>query len=340
MSETNVVLDGTPLCNTVLLVDDQPLVGEAVKQLLDCVEDLKLHYCQDPTMVLDLVEEIKPSVILLDIIMPDIDGITLLRYLRGNSLTESLPVVMLSSKEEGVEKAEAFDAGANDYLVKVPDKVELVARLRYHCKYYSNILQKEAAFKALEISQLQLAENNQKLKEAVIRDGLTGLYNRRYFDEQFPVEWARAIRENQSIAMIMLDIDFFKRCNDIYGHATGDKCLIDVSTCLREQLNRPADFVARIGGEEFAVVLPNTVLDGAMQVAEKLRQAIEALQIENKGSEVVKVITVSIGVCCVVPAKDDQLEDLRKCSDIALYDAKESGRNKVNIIEFGQQRES
>jgi len=249
-------------------------------------------------------------------------------------------VVMLSSKEEGVEKAEAFDAGANDYLVKIPDKVELVARLRYHTKYYSNILQKEAAFKALEVSQLLLAENNEKLKEAAIRDGLTGLYNRRYFDEQIAIEWAREIREQTPSWMIMLDIDFFKRCNDVYGHATGDTCLIKVSKCLKELLHRPADFVARIGGEEFAIVLPSTELAGAMQVAETMRQGVEALQIENKGSEIVKVITISAGVCYVAPQRGDQLEDLMKCADIALYQAKESGRNCVSAVEFAPQHES
>jgi two-component system chemotaxis family response regulator WspR len=340
MAGVNNTLEEMSPCNTVLLVDDEPLIGEAVRQILLDVEDLQLHYCQDPAMVLDLVEEVKPGVILLDIIMPDIDGITLLRYLRENPLTEALPVVMFSSKEEGQEKAEAFGAGANDYLVKVPDKAELVARLRYHTKYYSNFLQKEAAFKALEASQLQLAENNEKLKEATIRDGLTGLYNRRHFDEQIAIEWAREIREQTAISMIMLDIDFFKRCNDVYGHATGDTCLIKVSKCLKELLHRPADFVARIGGEEFAIVLPSTELAGALQVAETLRQGIEALQIENKGSEIVKVITVSVGVCCVNPQRGDQLEDLLKCADIALYQAKGGGRNRVAAIEFSPQHES
>jgi len=207
-------------------------------------------------------------------------------------------------------------------------------------KSNSNILQKEAAFKALEVSQLQLAENNEKLKEAAIRDGLTGLYNRRYFDEQIAIEWAREIREQRPICMIMLDIDFFKRCNDVYGHATGDTCLIKVSKCLKERLHRPADFVARIGGEEFAIVLPSTDLAGAMQVAESMRQGVEALQIENKGSEIVKVITVSAGVCYVTPQRGDQLEDLMKCADNALYQAKNGGRNCVETVEFSPQHES
>lgn len=134
--------------------------------------------------------------------------------------------------------------------------------------------------------------------------------------------------------MIMLDIDFFKRCNDIYGHAVGDSCLIAVAKFLKRKLHRPADFVARIGGEEFAVVLPSTDLAGAMQIAETLRQGIEDLQIENKGSENFKVITISAGVCSVLPQRADQLENLFKCSDTALYQAKESGRNCVAAVEF------
>jgi len=334
MTEREMKLGEMPASNMVLLVDDQPIVGEAILRILSDVDDLDFHYCQDPALVLDLIDEVKPAVILLDILMPDIDGITLLRYLRENPQTASIPVVMLSSKEEGSEKAAAFDAGANDYLVKIPEKVELIARLRYHAKYYSNILQRDAAFRALKISQEKLAENNIRLQEAAIRDALTKIYNRRYFDDQSPLEWARAIREKECISVVLLDIDFFKKCNDIYGHAAGDECLRKVAQSLAENVHRKTDFIARIGGEEFAMLLPSTDKDGALIVAEALRQSVEALEIENKGSEVYGIITISAGVCSVIPERDDRVEDLLRCADLGLYKAKSAGRNCIESSEF------
>jgi len=340
MSEFDMKLGVLPTCNLILLVDDQPIVGEAIRQLILDADDLSLHYCQDPSQVLDLIEKIKPAVILLDILMPDIDGITLLRYLRENPETAAVPVVMLSSKEAGEEKAAAFDAGANDYLVKIPEKVELVARLRYHAKYYANILQRDAAFRALKVSQEKLAENNIKLQEAAILDALTGIYNRRYFDEQSPIEWARAIREQEPISIVLLDIDLFKKCNDIYGHAAGDECLRKVAKSLADNIHRKTDFIARVGGEEFAMLLPGTDSAGAMLVAEALRASVEALQIENKGSDSYGVITISAGVCSIIPQRNDRIEDLMRCADLGLYRAKKNGRNCIECSEFSALNES
>jgi len=340
MTDREMKFGEMPSSNMVMLVDDQPIVGEAILRLLSDVDDLSFHYCQDPALVLDLIDEVKPAVILLDILMPDIDGITLLRYLRENPQTASIPVVMLSSKEEGVEKAAAFDAGANDYLVKIPEKSELIARLRYHAKYYSNILQRDAAFRALKISQKKLAENNLRLQEAAIRDALTNIYNRRYFDAQSPIEWARAIRQKECISVVLLDIDYFKKCNDIYGHAAGDECLRKVAQTLAANVNRKTDFVARIGGEEFAMLLPNTDRDGAFSVAEALRQSVEALQIEHKGSKEYGVITISAGVCSVIPDRGDGVEDLLRCADLGLYKAKSAGRNCIECSEFSTLNEA
>lgn len=328
------IMAETPTSSLVLLVDDQPIVGEAIRQVLLGAEDLSLHYCEDPSLVIELVSELKPAVILLDILMPDIDGITLLRYLREHPETASIPVVMLSSKEEPSEKAAAFDAGANDYLVKIPDEVELIARLRYHSKFYANLLQRDEAFRALKVSQEKLAESNIKLQEAAIRDALTGIYNRRYFDEQSPIEWARAMREGQPISLILVDIDYFKKCNDIYGHAAGDECLRAVAKTLAQSSQRKTDFLARIGGEEFAMLLPNTDQSGALKVAESMRRSVESLQIENKGAGDCGVITVSSGTCTVIPARDHRIEDLIRCADIGLYQAKTGGRNRTEPSEF------
>ena len=329
MASTDICSNEFERSQLVLLVDDQPIVGEALRQVLLEVDDLSLHYCQEPAMVMELVAELRPSVILLDILMPDIDGITLLRYLRQNPATASIPVVMLSSKEEGSEKAAAFEAGANDYLVKIPEDTEMVARLRYHAKFFSNLVQRDEAYRALKISQEKLAQSNLELQRAVARDGLTGIFNRRHFDEQSRIEWARSQREQQPMTLMMVDIDKFKPCNDIYGHAYGDDCLRKVAQCIADQINRPTDFVARYGGEEFVVLLPNTDEEGAMQMAEKIRRAVESLEVENNGSDIAEHVTVSVGVHSLVPQRDSNLEQALSTADRALYQAKKSGRNRV-----------
>jgi sigma-B regulation protein RsbU (phosphoserine phosphatase) len=142
---------------TVLLVDDQAIVGESVRRMLAAEADIRLHFCQDPTQALAMAEEVRPTVILQDLVMPDVDGLMLVKFFRANPATRETPLVVLSSKEEPVVKAEAFARGANDYLVKLPDKLELIARVRYHSRAYLNLLERNEAYRQLEASQRQLA---------------------------------------------------------------------------------------------------------------------------------------------------------------------------------------
>ncbi|MBN2296302.1 MAG: SpoIIE family protein phosphatase [Pirellulales bacterium] len=143
---------------TVLLVDDQKIIGEAVRRMLDDQTDIAFHFCQDPTQALEMARQIKPTVILQDLVMPEVDGLTLVKFFRANASTRDTPMIVLSSKEEPVVKAEAFALGANDYLVKLPDKIELVARIRYHSRGYINLLQRNEAYTAIEQSRQRLAE--------------------------------------------------------------------------------------------------------------------------------------------------------------------------------------
>ena len=142
---------------TVLLIDDQPIIGEAVRRMLAEEEDIQLHYCQDPTQAIGMANQVHPTVILQDLVMPQIDGLTLVRYLRANPSTREVPLIVLSTKEEPTVKAEAFARGANDYLVKLPDKIELIARIRHHSQGYINLLQRNEAYRALKESQEALA---------------------------------------------------------------------------------------------------------------------------------------------------------------------------------------
>jgi phosphoserine phosphatase RsbU/P len=143
---------------TVLLVDDQAIIGEAVKRMLAEEKDICLHYCGDPTQALRMANEVRPTVILQDLVMPEIDGLTLVKFFRANPATRGTPLIVLSSKEEPLTKAEAFGLGANDYLVKLPDKIELIARIRYHSRGYINLLQRNEAYSALAESQRRMAE--------------------------------------------------------------------------------------------------------------------------------------------------------------------------------------
>lgn len=180
----------TPLM--VLLVDDQAMIGEAVRRALATEVDISFHFCSDPLQAVALAEQIKPTVILQDLVMPGVDGLELLAQYRSRRTLQDVPIIVLSTKEDPKIKSAAFTQGANDYLVKLPDVIELVARIRYHSRSYLALQQRDEAFRALRESQQQLLETNLVLQRLMRSDGLTGLANRRHFDDCLSSEWARA----------------------------------------------------------------------------------------------------------------------------------------------------
>ncbi len=314
---------------TVLLIDDQVMISEAVRRALSSEEDIEFHYCQDPTKAIKLAAEINATVILQDLVMPEVDGLMMVRYFRVNKATAKIPIIVLSTKEEASIKSEAFTLGANDYMVKLPDKIEMIARIRYHSKAYITQLERDEAFRALEESRGKLAEANLALQKLSSLDGLTGIANRRSFDETLQKEWKRSIRGEKSIGLIMLDIDFFKLYNDHYGHQGGDDCLKRVAKGLESAIHRETDFLARYGGEEFSTVLPDTDLNGAIKVAEEMRLTIKDLRIEHAKSKVTDIVSISIGVATVIPLQGMNPEILIAAADQALYRAKDEGRDMV-----------
>ncbi|MDH3391347.1 MAG: diguanylate cyclase [Desulfobulbaceae bacterium] len=314
---------------TVLLIDDQAMIAEAVRRALSSEKDIDFHYCQDPTKGIKLATEINATVILQDLVMPDIDGLMMVRYFRVNKDTAQIPIILLSTKDEASLKSKAFSLGANDYMVKLPDKIEMIARVRYHSQAYINQLQKDEAFRALEESKAKLAEANRTLQKISSLDGLTGIANRRSFDETLNKEWNRAMRSEKSIGLLMLDIDFFKLYNDHYGHQGGDDCLKKIAKGLDSTLHRESDFLARYGGEEFSAILPDTDLNGAFKVAEQMRLAIKDLRIEHAKSKVSDIVSVSIGVSAIIPLQGTDPKILIRAADQALYKAKEDGRDRV-----------
>lgn len=313
----------------VMLVDDQPFVAEAIRMQLEEDREINFHYCASPDQAIPTALEIRPTVILLDLMMPDVDGLALLRYFRANPEIRDVPVIVLSSRGEATVKADAFDAGANDYLIKLPDRIEMIARIRYHSNAYIMKLQRDEAYRSLRESQKKLAETNLELLRLVNVDSLTGLANRRHFDESLHLEWKRAERNQTSLSVMMLDIDFFKSYNDTYGHLKGDEILRKVAGIIQKSVMRPADQASRYGGEEFVVILPETSSSGAKSLAEEIRKNVEALNIPHEGSTIASCLTISIGIASVVPFGEDGPLSLVKLADAALYQAKDGGRNRV-----------
>jgi len=314
----------------VLLIDDQPIVAEAIRRLLAPIADVQFHYCRDPHQALETAEQIKPAVILQDLVMPGVDGLTLVRAYRANPGTADVPVIVLSTKEEAAVKGEAFLCGANDYVVKLPDSIELIARLRHHGMSYLHRVQRDSAYRALHESQRMLLLQNLELERLTHVDGLTGLSNRRYFDEFTTVQWKLAIRERTPFSILMIDVDDFKKYNDYYGHVAGDLVLKRIAQEIKARCQRPNDLVARFGGEEFVVGLC-VPLGGALVVAERICDSIVALDISHEASTVGNVVTVSVGGASTWPIHGEDYLPLIEVADLALYEAKRSGKMRAIV---------
>jgi len=312
----------------VLVVDDDPLMVERMRLLVEAYSDIVFRgECLAGQAVLTAIA-FMPTVILQDISMPDISGLDLIVRYRNTEALAHVPIVMFSGSDSADLKSECFSAGANDYVVKFPECAEMIARIRYHSKSYLNSVELHAAFQMLQDSQRQLANANSQLQTQNGLDSLTGIANRRKFDEVIAKEWLRATRMGTTLSMLMCDVDHFKPFNDTFGHGAGDICLKRVATALSEQLKRPADLATRYGGEEFAILLPDMDLHGAMAVAEGCRQRVRDLFIpayDGNGA----CVTISIGVGAMVPAPGHTVFTLIDRADAALYHAKRSGRDLV-----------
>ncbi|MGB7623037.1 MAG: diguanylate cyclase [Terriglobia bacterium] len=320
----------------VLLVDDQTLVGEAVRRLLSDQGDITFCYCSDPGQAIHQANKIDPTVILQDLLMPEIDGLTLVRRFRANPVTSEVPIIVLSTKDDPQIKSQSFLAGANDYLVKLPDKIELIARIRYHSRAFLNQVQRAAAYQALQESERKLSESNasllllnqrleevnKKIFEMARRDPLTGLFNRRVLDDELMRNAERSIRECHPLTALILDLDYFKSVNDSFGHRVGDAILISIAEFLVRNV-RPYDVVARFGGDEFVILLPNCDLEKGIQTGERICGQLKNLKV----ADCPRTITASVGVAVLLPGQSAQR--LLERADTALYTAKKNGRNQV-----------
>lgn len=313
----------------VMLVDDQAIVAEAVRRMLADQPDIDFHYCRDPEKALASAAEIRPTVILQDLVLPGADGLSLVREYRARPNTRDVPIIVLSTREDSVVKRDSFKAGANDYLVKLPDAIELVARIRHHSRAYLNQLQRDEAYRALKESQQKLLEMNLELQRLSTTDALTGLSNRRHFNTCMEAEFLRAVREQSALSLCMIDVDDFKGYNDAHGHPAGDEVLRRLADVMREHTRRSTDVAARYGGEEFVILLPATSIEGALQRASSLCRCVEELRLPHSSSRVSDQVTVSIGLACRQPRQGETPGSLIEDADHALYAAKRAGKNRV-----------
>jgi two-component system chemotaxis family response regulator WspR len=328
---------GQPERAIVLLVDDQPMVGEAIRRMLLDQPDIEYQYCSKGSLAVETAERLKPTVILQDLVMPDVDGLTLVSRYRASSAIRDTPVIVLSSKEDPAIKRDAFQGGANDYLVKVPDKIELVARIRLHSKAFVTQIQRDEAHRSLTESQRQLVLSNSQLEERiqelqavrdelsrlVSTDSMTGLYSRRRWFELVATEFSRHRRYKRPLTLLMADLDLFKRINDTYGHDIGDEVIRQFAGVLRA-LGRESDLPGRIGGEEFAVLLPETPMAGAEEVARRVVAACRDLTVLIPTGHM--TFTCSVGVAEAIE-NDGTVDDMLRRADAALYEAKRGGRD-------------
>jgi diguanylate cyclase (GGDEF)-like protein len=275
-----------------------------------------------------------PDVILLDIMMPEMNGYEVCKNLKENEKTCHIPVIFLSALNEVFDKVKAFEVGGIDYITKPFEEQEVFIRLKNQIQLRRQQLLLEAEIIKRKETERLLIQTNQKLEEIVRQDGLTGVANRYFFDETLSQEWRRSQRKKTYLALILCDIDFFKNYNDYYGHLKGDECLVLVAKIISNCVKRPADLVSRYGGEEFGIILPDTNIEGAKEVGQSLINSLKIAKLIHEKSEIKPYITVSLGIVSIIPNSNLSAKDLINFADQALYQSKHQGRDRLTIYEY------
>jgi diguanylate cyclase (GGDEF)-like protein len=335
--------------------DTKPLNyhSESILVVDDCLDSLKLlSYILSSAgyeveesdcgeQAIEIAKYILPSIIILDICMPEMDGFEVCQILKEDSQTKDIPVIFISALHEANRKTQAFDFGGRDYITKPFQVEEVLARVRNQLnirRLHSELKSKNAILegKIEECRSLanQLFERNQKLNKLDTLDGLTKIPNRAYFDEFFTREWAIAKKQGTSVSLILCDVDYFKLFNDSFGDRVGDDCLQQIARAIVRVVRHSGNLVARYGEEEFVVILPRIAVKDALVIAEDIRLAIKKLKIDRSESSIGELITLSLGVSWVIPRPIHSKTQLLTAADRALDRAKQSrDRTVVKLLD-------
>lgn len=291
---------------TLLVVDDQPINIRVINELFRADCDMHMATCGEQAIAIS--QSLQPDLILLDIMMDGMDGLEVCRRLKRDPTTAAIPIIFITAKGEANDEALGLELGAVDYMSKPLNPAIVRARVKTH---------------------LTLKMQGDYLKQLASLDGLTGIANRRAFDQRLAEAWGHASREGETLSLMMIDIDYFKRFNDHFGHLEGDQCLRRVAAVLADAVKRPYDTVARFGGEEFACILPDTDAQGALKLAQQIQHSISQLAIAHPASKVSDDLTLSIGIASLKPKIGRHETELIGLADTALYQAKSDGRNQI-----------
>ena len=328
----------------ILLVDDTPANLQVLTLMLK-EQGYQVRNALNGAMALMACDRQPPDLIILDIMMPQMNGYQLCQQLKNSPLTTAIPIIFISALDQASDKIMGFQVGGADYITKPFQAEEVLVRVKYQLLLQNmqdqlqqqNLLlekqniQLQDEIKRRKRIEIALAQANQRFRQLASQDGLTGIANRRHFDKYLGQEWHRANRAGQPLSLILSDVDCFKAYNDTYGHPAGDVCLTRIAEAISQALKRPADLVFRYGGEEFAVILPNTDVAGAVQVAQEIQQQVRSLDIPHNTSMVDQYITLSMGIYSLSPPLEAPMINLLNATDQALYQAKKTGRNRYCI---------
>ncbi|MCC8538809.1 diguanylate cyclase domain-containing protein [Xanthomonas axonopodis pv. poinsettiicola] len=292
----------------VLIVDDQPVNIRALHELLRDVCDVSMAL--DGERALAICRQQPPDLLLLDVMMPELDGLQVCRQLKDDPMTADIPVVFVTGQDAPEDEVAALEAGGVDFISKPVHPVVVRARVQNH---------------------LVLKLQSDLLREIALMDGLTGVANRRRFDDALQTSWQGCQRDGQACGVLMIDVDHFKGYNDYYGHIEGDACLRTVAQTLAACLLRPHDLIARYGGEEFVALLPGSDSDGVSEVAERMLRQIAQLQQPHAASPLGPWLSVSIGGAVLRPSADGGAAQLLALADEQLYLAKQGGRAQARV---------
>lgn len=303
----------------------------AIRAITGYLEEIGVHpmIAETGSAAVELYRKERPDIILLDIILPDIDGYEVAKQVRKlQGKDDWTAIIFLSVMSKDDDLARGIQAGGDDYLMKPVGRVVLQAKV---AAMYRLVRMQRALVKLTE----QLNEANHELHRISMIDGLTGIANRRLFDESLEREWRRCARLKKPLSIVMLDVDYFKKYNDKYGHQAGDECLKAAAKKMSSAVPRASDLAARYGGEEFVLILGETDEEGARWVANRIRQQVIGMKVVHEDSPY-GYVTLSCGVSSVLPGDELSVEKLVKSADNALYLAKKHGRNTVAYLNYGQ----